>query len=98
MTKEYQDYAESGLKVLARADQTRWPPTYATATLRPARRDWLTAHSAVRDARRGAYDSFGNYDDEIDGRADARRGAAARSGPASTGWSTGLWHGQSAAN
>ena len=38
--------------------------------LAAAKRDWLTAHLQY-ETLGAAYDAFGNFDDEIDGRADA---------------------------
>src|ERR1700733_2353739 len=60
-----------------------------------ARRDWLPAHLTY-ETLGAAYDAFGNFDDEIDGRADA----LGVSKPQWTGFyrlEYGLWHGQSAA-
>jgi len=92
LAKEYQAETEAGLKVLA-------PETAALASavrhgsLAAARRDWLTAHLQY-ETLGDAYDAFGAFDTEIDGRADAL-------GVASPKWTGfyrleyGLWHGQS---
>jgi len=92
LEKKYAQYTEAGLQVLAR--QTT---TLATAVrggnLTAARRDWLTAHLKY-ETLGAAYDAFGNFDDEIDGRADA----VGTGSPKWTGFyrlEYGLWHGQS---
>jgi iron uptake system EfeUOB component EfeO/EfeM len=62
--------------------------------LAAARRDWLTAHLQY-ETLGAAYDSFGDFDEEIDGRADA----VGVNSPKWTGFyrlEYGLWHGQSA--
>ena len=62
--------------------------------LAAAKRDWLTAHLQY-ETLGAAYDTFGTFDDEIDGRADA----VGVSSPQWTGFyrlEYGLWHGQSA--
>ena len=64
-----------------------------SGNLAAARRDWLTAHLQY-ETLGDAYDAFGNFDTEIDGRADA-------TGVTSPQWTGfyrleyGLWHGQS---
>ena len=68
----------------------------SSGNLAAAQRDWLTAHLQY-ETLGAAYGAFGNFDDEIDGRADAVGGCTARSGPASTGWSTGCGTGSRAA-
>jgi len=93
LAKAYQAYAETGLQVLARQTATLAADVRA-GHLTAARRDWLTAHLQYQTLG-AAYDSFGNYDDEIDGRADA----VGVSSPQWTGFyrlEYGLWHGQSA--
>ena len=61
-----------------------------------AKADWLTAHLTY-ERLGAAYDAFGNFDGEIDGRPDGLAG-----GVSSPGWTGfyrieyGLWHGQSA--
>ncbi|HEY6786694.1 MAG TPA: EfeM/EfeO family lipoprotein [Trebonia sp.] len=92
-TKKYQDYAESGLKVLA-AQTSTLASDVRDGNLSAARRDWLTAHLQY-ETLGAAYDSFGDYDGEIDGRADA----VGVNSPDWTGFyrlEYGLWHGQSA--
>jgi iron uptake system EfeUOB component EfeO/EfeM len=91
--KKYQAYALAGLKVLSgktavlAADVRR-------GDLQAAKRDWLTAHLQYQTLG-AAYGTFGDYDGEIDGRADA-------TGVTSPRWTGfyrleyGLWHGQSA--
>jgi iron uptake system EfeUOB component EfeO/EfeM len=94
VTKKYQGYAETGLKVLA-TDTGTLAADMSSGNLTAARRDWLTAHLQY-ETLGAAYGSFGNFDDEIDGRADAV-------GVSSAKWTGfyrleyGLWHGQSAA-
>jgi iron uptake system component EfeO len=91
--KQYQDYVDAGLKTLV--GQTR---TLASdvrrGDLAAARRDWLPAHLTY-ETLGAAYDAFGNFDDKIDGRADA----LGVSNPRWRGFyrlEYGLWHGQSA--
>jgi iron uptake system component EfeO len=92
LAKTYQAEEEAALKVLA-------PETAALAAavragnLATARRDWLTAHLQY-ETLGDAYDAFGNFDTEIDGRADA----LGVNSPQWTGFfrlEYGLWHGQS---
>jgi iron uptake system EfeUOB component EfeO/EfeM len=93
LAKDYQAYAETGLKVLARQTAALAADVQA-GDLAAAKRDWLTAHLQYQTLG-AAYDSFGNYDDEIDGRADA----VGVNSPKWTGFyrlEYGLWHGQSA--
>jgi iron uptake system EfeUOB component EfeO/EfeM len=93
LAKDYQAYAEAGLKVLARQTATLAADVRA-GNLAAAERDWLTAHLQYQTLG-AAYDSFGDYDDEIDGRADA----VGVDSPKWTGFyrlEYGLWHGQSA--
>jgi iron uptake system component EfeO len=94
LAKRYQSGTETALKVLARETGT-----LATAVrgghLAEAKHDWLTAHLQY-ETLGDAYDAFGSFDTEIDGRADA----AGVSSPRWTGFyrlEYGLWHGQSAA-
>jgi len=97
--KQYQAYTEAGLRLLARqagavaADVKR--ASEGKQSLAAARRDWLTAHLQYQTLG-AAYGTFGRYDDEIDGRADA----AGVHSPRWTGFyrlEYGLWHGQPAA-
>jgi iron uptake system component EfeO len=92
LAKKYGAEEEAAIKLLE-------PETAALAAavrggdLTTARRDWLTAHLQF-EALGDAYDAFGDYDDEIDGRADA----LGVSSPQWTGFyrlEYGLWHGQS---
>ena len=90
--KQYQNYADAGLRTLL--GQTR---TLASDVRRgdlgAARRDWLSAHLTY-ETLGAAYGTFGKFDDEIDGRADA----LGVSNPRWTGFyrlEYGLWHGQS---
>jgi iron uptake system component EfeO len=94
IAKEYQKYTEAGLQVLAKETSTL-AADFRGRDLASARRDWLTAHLQY-ETLGAAYDAFGNYDDEIDGRADA----LGVDNPQWTGFyrlEYGLWHGQSAA-
>jgi iron uptake system EfeUOB component EfeO/EfeM len=93
LAKDYQAYAEAGLKVLAR-ETSALAADVRAGHLDAAKRDWLTAHLQYQTLG-AAYDSFGDYDDEIDGRADA----VGVGSPKWTGFyrlEYGLWHGQSA--
>jgi iron uptake system component EfeO len=92
--KAYQAYVDTGLKVLAGQTATLASDVQG-GNLTAARRDWLTAHLQY-ETLGAAYDAFGNFDDEIDGRADA----LGETNPKWTGFyrlEYGLWHGQSAA-
>jgi iron uptake system component EfeO len=92
--KEYHEYVQTGLTTLARETVTLDDDVHG-GNLAAARRDWLTAHLQY-ETLGAAYDAFGNFDDEIDGRADAL-------GVTNPGWTGfyrieyGLWNGQSAA-
>jgi iron uptake system component EfeO len=91
--KAYQAYVAAGLKTLVGQTGTL-AGDVQRGNLAAARRDWLPAHLTY-ETLGAAYDAFGNFDDEIDGRADAL-------GVTSTQWTGfyrleyGLWHGQSA--
>jgi iron uptake system EfeUOB component EfeO/EfeM len=90
--KKYQAYTEAGLKVLA--TETATLAAAVSGDLATAKRDWLTAHLQYQTLG-AAYGTFGKYDDEIDGRADA----VGVNSPQWTGFyrlEYGLWHGQSA--
>jgi iron uptake system component EfeO len=92
LAKEYAKYTEAGLTVLARQTTTLAADVRA-GKLAAAKREWLTAHLQY-ETLGAAYDAFGNYDTEIDGRADA----VGVSSPRWTGFyrlEYGLWHGQS---
>jgi iron uptake system component EfeO len=84
--KQYQDYVEAGLKPLAGQTQTL-DDDVRRGDLNAARRDWLTAHLTY-ETLGAAYDAFGNFDDEIDGRADAL-GVTNPKRTGFTGWITG---------
>jgi iron uptake system component EfeO len=93
LAKDYAKHTEAGLQVLAK-QTTRLAADVRAGNIPAAKRDWLTAHLQY-ETLGAAYDAFGNYDDEIDGRADAV-------GISSAQWTGfyrleyGLWHGQSA--
>ncbi len=92
LAKEYAQYTETGLQVLAR-ETTTLAAVVGSGDLTAAKRDWLTAHLQY-ETLGAAYDAFGNYDTEIDGRADA----VGVNSPQWTGFyrlEYGLWHGQS---
>jgi iron uptake system component EfeO len=93
--KEYHAYVTAGLVTLA-AQTTTLLADVRAGNLSKAKADWLTAH--LEYERLGAaYDSFGPFDQEIDGRADGLVGGV--DSPQWTGFyrlEYGLWHGQSA--
>jgi iron uptake system component EfeO len=92
LAKEYASYTEAGLHALA-GDTTTLAAAVRGGKLTAAKRDWLTAHLQY-ETLGAAYDAFGNYDTEIDGRADA----VGITSPRWTGFyrlEYGLWHGQS---
>jgi len=92
LAKKYAKYTESGLQVLAGQTRALAADVHA-GNLATAKREWLTAHLQY-ETLGAAYDAFGNFDNEIDGRADAV-------GVNSSQWTGfyrleyGLWHGQS---
>jgi iron uptake system component EfeO len=91
LAKKYATYTEAGLQLLARQTATLAAAVHS-GNLAAARRDWLTAHLQY-ETLGAAYDAFGNFDDQIDGRADA----VGISSPKWTGFyrlEYGLWHGQ----
>jgi iron uptake system EfeUOB component EfeO/EfeM len=91
--KAYQSYVAAGLKTLVGQTETL-ASDVQRGNLTAARRDWLPAHLTY-ETLGAAYDAFGNFDDEIDGRADA----LGVTNPQWTGFyrlEYGLWHGQSA--
>jgi iron uptake system component EfeO len=91
--KTYQAYVAAGLKTLVGQTETL-AGDVQRGNLTAARRDWLPAHLTY-ETLGAAYDAFGNFDDEIDGRADA----LGVTNPKWTGFyrlEYGLWHGQSA--
>jgi iron uptake system component EfeO len=93
--KTYQAETETALRVLA-PETAALAAAVRSGNLTAARRDWLTAHLQY-ETLGDAYDAFGNFDTEIDGRADA-------TGVTSPQWTGfyrleyGLWHGQSLAS
>jgi iron uptake system component EfeO len=92
LAKEYANYTEAGLHVLA-VETTTLAAAVRAGNLAAAKRDWLTAHLQY-ETLGAAYDAFGNYDTEIDGRADA----VGVDSPQWTGFyrlEYGIWHGQS---
>ena len=94
--KEYHAYVTAGLIVLA--GQTRALAAAVQAgNLAAARAAWLPAHLTY-ERLGAAYGTFGDFDDEIDGRATGLPGGVGD--PKFTGFyrlEYGLWHGQSAA-
>lgn len=93
LAKKYQDYVATGLAALGRQVAAEDRDVRA-GDLAAARRDWLTAHLTY-ETLGAAYGTFGDFDGEIDGRADA----LGVSSPKWTGFyrlEYGLWHGQSA--
>jgi iron uptake system component EfeO len=95
LAKRYQAETEAELKVLAKQTATL-AAAVRGGNLATARRDWLTAHLQY-ETLGDAYDAFGNFDTEIDGRADA----VGVTSPKWTGFyrlEYGLWHGQSLAS
>jgi len=91
--KAYQGYVEKGLTTL-KGLVTTLDDDVQAGNLGAARRDWLPAH--LEYERLGAaYDAFGDFDDKIDGRADA----LGVTSPQWTGFyrlEYGLWHSQPA--
>jgi iron uptake system component EfeO len=93
LAKEYANYTEAGLQVLA-GETTTLAADVSAGNLSAAKSAWLTAHLQY-ETLGAAYDAFGNFDDEIDGRADA----VGVTSPQWTGFyrlEYGLWNGQSA--
>jgi iron uptake system component EfeO len=91
--KQYQTYVAAGLKTLVGQTEAL-ASDVQRGNLTAARRDWLSGHLTY-ETLGAAYDAFGNFDDEIDGRADA----LGVTNPQWTGFyrlEYGLWHGQSA--
>jgi len=91
--REYHAYVQAGLTTLAAQTATLNKDVQA-GNLAQARTDWLTAH-LIYERLGAAYDAFGNFDQEIDGRPDGLTG-----GVNSRQWTGfyrleyGLWHGQ----
>jgi iron uptake system component EfeO len=92
LCKEDQKATTAGIEVLER-ETAVLAGDVRSGNLAQAKRDWLTAHLQYQTLG-VAYSSFGNYDGEIDGRADA----TGVNSPQWTGFyrlEYGLWHGQS---
>jgi len=95
LAQKYQRETEAALKVLA-PETAALDAAVRGGNVTLARRDWLTAHLQY-ETLGDAYDAFGNFDTEIDGRADA----VGVNSPQWTGFyrlEYGLWHGQSLAS
>jgi iron uptake system component EfeO len=93
--QHYQGYVAAGLKTLA-GQVTTLDAAVKAGNLAAARRAWLPAHLTY-ERLGAAYGTFGNYDDEIDGRATGLVGGV--SSAQFTGFyrlEYGLWHGQRA--
>jgi iron uptake system component EfeO len=93
--KTYATEEEAAIKVMAAETATLAAAVHA-GNLGTARRDWLTAHLQY-ETLGDAYAAFGNFDTEIDGRADP----TGVNSPQWTGFfrlEYGLWHGQSLAS
>ena len=95
LAKAYQAEEETAIKVLAR-QTAALDAAVRGGNLTTARRDWLTAHLQY-ETLGDAYDAFGNFDTEIDGRADAT-GVSGRQWTGFFRLEYGLWHGQSLAS
>jgi iron uptake system component EfeO len=92
----YHAYVTAGLVTLA-SQTAALAADVKSGNLGAARGAWLPAHLTY-ERLGAAYDAFGNFDDEIDGRADGLAGGV--NSPQWTGFyrlEYGLWHGQSAA-
>ena len=95
LAKKYVTEEETAIKVLA-SETATLAAAVRHGNLATARRDWLTAHLQY-ETLGDAYGAFGNFDTEIDGRADA----VGVNSPQWTGFyrlEYGLWHGQSLAS
>jgi iron uptake system component EfeO len=92
---QYRAYVSAGLDTLVGQTNTLLADVRAR-NLSAARLAWLTAHLTY-ERLGAAYGTFGNFDTEIDGRADGLPGGV--NSPHFTGFyrlEYGLWHGQSA--
>ena len=92
IAKKYAAEEESAIKVMA-SETATLAAAVRSGNLATARRDWLTAHLQY-ETLGDAYAAFGNFDTEIDGRADP----VGVTSPQWTGFfrlEYGLWHGQS---
>jgi iron uptake system EfeUOB component EfeO/EfeM len=95
LAKTYAGQEETAIKVMA-SETATLAAAVRSGSLTTARRDWLTAHLQY-ESLGDAYDAFGNFDTEIDGRADP----VGVTSPQWTGFfrlEYGLWHGQSLAS
>jgi iron uptake system EfeUOB component EfeO/EfeM len=93
LAKKNQKLTLSGIQVLEK-ETTVLAGDVSGGNLAKAKRDWLTAHLQY-ETLGVAYSSFGDYDGEIDGRADS----TGVNSPQWTGFyrlEYGLWHGQPA--
>ena len=96
IANEYHGYVTDGLVTLVQ-QVTLLDAKIKAGDLAAARTAWLPAHLTY-ERLGAAYDTFGNYDTTIDGRADGLAGGV--NSPDFTGFyrlEYGLWHGQSAA-
>jgi iron uptake system component EfeO len=92
LAKAYAAQEETAIKVMA-SETATLAAAVRGGNLATARRDWLTAHLQY-ETLGDAYDAFGTFDNEIDGRADP----VGVTSPEWTGFfrlEYGLWHGQS---
>jgi iron uptake system component EfeO len=95
LAKTYAAEQETAIKVMA-SETATLAAAVRDGNLATARRDWLTAHLQY-ETLGDAYDAFGTFDTEIDGRADP----VGVTSPKWTGFfrlEYGLWHGQSLAS
>jgi iron uptake system component EfeO len=95
LAKKYAAQQETAIKVMA-SETATLAAAVRGGNLATARRDWLTAHLRY-ESLGDAYGAFGDFDTEIDGRADP----VGVSSPRWTGFfrlEYGLWHGQSLAS
>ncbi len=93
---QYHDYVAAGLNTLV-GQAGALAADVRGGNLGAARTAWLTAHLTY-ERLGAAYDAFGDFDQEIDGRPDGLAGGV--NTPQWTGFyrlEYGLWHGQSAA-
>ena len=92
--KQYHTYVTAGLNTLvSQVDAVN--TAVREGNLATAKTDWLSAHLTY-ERLGAAYDSFGDFDDEIDGRPDGLVGGV--NSPKWNGFyrlEYGLWHGQS---
>ena len=93
--KEYHSYVTAGLSTLA-SQVGALAADIRSGNIGAAKAAWLPAHLSY-ERLGAAYDSFGDFDQEIDGRPDGLTGGV--NSPKWTGFyrlEYGLWHGQSA--